>query len=46
MPKYIISCLFGNIVKADNANEVKQFLIDGEMTKDENTAICLANMSE
>ena len=46
MPKYIISCLFENIVKADDADEAKQFLIDDEMTKDENTAICLANMSE
>ena len=28
MPKYIISCLFGNMVKADDADEAKQFLID------------------
>lgn len=28
MPKYIISCLFENIVKADNADGAKQFLID------------------
>ena len=28
MPKYIISCLFENIVKTDDADEAKQFLID------------------
>lgn len=28
MPKYIIRYLFENIVKVDNADEAKQFLID------------------
>ena len=41
MPKYIISCLFENIVKAENSNEAKQFLIDDvidaeEMGKNDN----------
>ena len=41
MPKYIISCLFENMVKADNADEARQFLIDDvinaeEMEKDDN----------
>ena len=28
MPKYIIRYLFENIVKAENADEARQFLID------------------
>ena len=41
MPKYIIRYLFENIVKADNVDEAKQFLIDDaidveEMGKNDN----------
>lgn len=41
MPKYIIRYLFENIVKADNADEARQFLIDDvidveEMGKNDN----------
>lgn len=40
MPKYILRYLFENIVKADNADEAKQFLRDGvinvEKTEEDN----------
>lgn len=35
MPKYIISCLFENIVKADNVDKAKQFLIDDAIDAEE-----------
>lgn len=35
MPKYIIRYLFENIVKAANADEAKQFLIDNVIDAEE-----------
>lgn len=35
MPKYIIRYLFENIVKADNADEARQFLIDDVINAEE-----------